>query len=120
MANHESQVDFLGYELLKFQFERGSSEKRGWSFYPEIQVVPGEGYLQGKVRLSASAFFEKDQGKPFAISVLLEGLFQSKHLSREEFEQYCLVKGAARLVPVLQKLVNDFLEITRNVLNHAP
>jgi len=111
MPANNSGIRFLGYEVLKFQFERGVfSEKRGWSFYPEVRCSsPGE-MIQGEVLLSASAFFDKGEEHSFRVQVLLRGLFQGENITLEEFRQYCLVKGSAHLIPALQTLVNDFLK----------
>ncbi|MGC8777185.1 MAG: hypothetical protein ACP5Q4_00705 [Candidatus Caldatribacteriaceae bacterium] len=120
MRDGESSIRFSGYEVLKFQFEREkSAEKRGWSFYPEVQISPLQSVMRGEVLLSASAFFEEEKGKFSHIFVLLRGFFQGENVTREDFEQYCLVKGSAHLVPVLRALVNDFLERVRSSPSHA-
>jgi len=111
MPADNSGIRFLGYEVLKFQFERGAfSEKRGWSFYPEVRCSSPGAMMRGEVVLSASAFFDKDEERSFHVQVLLRGLFQGEDVTPEEFRQYCLVKGSAHLIPVLRTLVNDFLE----------
>jgi len=120
MQDGESRIQFAGYEVLKFQFERGTSaEKKGWSFYPEVQISSLHHVMRGEVLLSASGFFEEEKGKFSHVSVLLRGFFQGENVAREDFEQYCLVKGSAHLVPVLRALVNDFLERVRSSPSYA-
>lgn len=121
MSNHESQIQFTGYEVLKFHFDQSTSGgKSGWNFYPEVRIASLEdNILRGEVLLSVNAVCELKKGKLCSVSVLLRGFFQSVNVTQEEFKQYCLVKGSAHLVPPLRALVNDFLERVGNV-SHDP
>lgn len=117
MSNHESQIRFLGYEVLKFQFDQNASGgKSGWNFYPEVRITSlGNNVLRGEVLLSANTFCMVEKGKPCSVSVLLRGLFEGKDMTQEAFEQYCLVKGSAYLVSPLRTLVTDFLAKVRSL-----
>lgn len=117
MSNHESHVQFLGYEVLKFQFEQNvAGGKGGWSFYPEVRITSlGNNVLRGEVFLSANTFCTVEQGKPCSVSVLLRGLFEGRDMTQEMFEQYCLVKGSAYLVSPLRTLVTEFLARARSL-----
>lgn len=120
MDKNKTQIQFLGWEVLKFQFEQGlSEEKKGWSFYPEVQVLCQENSLLGKMLLHAHASFQEEKERSFQLSLLLQGLFRGEGITREEFEQYCLVQGSAYLIPPLRALVNDFLEKIRSLSIHV-
>ncbi|MEN3185684.1 MAG: hypothetical protein ABDK94_00365 [Atribacterota bacterium] len=120
-SGSNSQVQFIGYEVLKFHFEQDASgEKEGWNFYPDVRIaVLKDGTLRGEVLLSANAFLEFKGGKRCAIAVLWRGFFQSLNMTQEELKQYCLVKGSAYLISPLRTFVNDFLENVRKISHDA-
>lgn len=120
MDKDKTKIQFLGLEVLKFQFEQGSpKEKKGWSFYPKVQVFPQGNLLLGKMLLHAHALFQEKGERFFQLSLLLQGLFRGEGFTQKEFEQYCLVQGSGYLIPPLRALVNDFLEKIRSLSTHV-